>query len=63
MKKFENLSQNELLIIHGGSEESYTLGYNIGYFLGAMTSNAVNAMVAFADGVKEGVQAIKDLKS
>jgi hypothetical protein len=39
------------------------LGYKIGSFLGAMTSNALNAMNAFADGVREGVKAVEILKS
>ncbi len=63
MGKLEILNDQELLLISGGSEESYSLGYKLSRFLGAFTSNALNAMDAFADGVREGVQAIKDLKS
>ncbi len=63
MKQFEKLNGDDLLYINGGSEESYSWGYKIGSFLGAMTSNALNAMNAFADGVREGVKAVEILKS
>lgn len=63
MKQFEDLNREELLYINGGSEESYSWGYKIGNFLGAMTSNALHAMDAFADGVREGIEAIRVLKS
>lgn len=63
LKKLEELTEKELLLISGGSEESYSWGYKIGNFLGSMTSNALNAMHAFADGIREGVAAVKDLKS
>lgn len=62
MEKFQSLNDQELLLINGGSEKSYSIGYEIGRFLGAFTSNVINATVAFADGVREGVQAVKDLK-
>lgn len=63
MKQFEDLNREELLYTNGGSEESYSWGYKIGNFLGAMTSNALQAMDAFADGVREGIEAIRVLKS
>lgn len=63
MGKLEILNDRDLLLINGGSEESYSLGYKLGRFMGAFASNALNAMDAFADGVREGVQAIRDLKS
>jgi hypothetical protein len=62
MNQFEELTEKELLFIYGGSEESYSWGYKIGNFLGAMTSNALNAMHAFAEGVREGVKAVETLK-
>lgn len=58
----KDLKTNELLLINGGSEESYTLGYKIGNFFGRFTSNAIHAMDAFADGVREGIEAVKVLK-
>jgi len=63
MKNLRELTEQELLLINGGSEESYSWGYKIGNFLGAMTSNALNAMHAFAEGVREGIVAVKDLKN
>lgn len=63
MKELEELNLEQLLHINGGSEESYSWGYKIGSFLGAMTSNALHAIDAFADGVREGIEATKELKS
>lgn len=63
MDKIRNLDENELLLINGGSEESYSFGYKIGEFLGAFTSNAIHAMDAFADGVREGIEAVRTLRS
>jgi hypothetical protein len=62
MKNLFELNEKELLLISGGSEESYSLGFKIGEFLGAFTSNLIHAMDAFADGVREGVEAVKVLK-
>lgn len=61
MEKFSYLNEDEQVHINGGSEESYELGYSIGSFLGAFTANAAKAFKAFADGVREGMQALKDL--
>jgi hypothetical protein len=55
----KELNKSELLLINGGSKESYSLGYKIGSFFGAFTSNAIHAVDAFADGVREGVEAVK----
>lgn len=61
MEKFSYLNEKELVYINGGSDESYELGYSIGRFVGAFTANAANAFQAFANGVREGMQALKDL--
>jgi len=58
----KDLNTSELLLINGGSEESYGLGYTIGSFFGRFTSNAIHAMDAFADGVREGVAAVGTLR-
>ncbi|MEN2284461.1 hypothetical protein AAGF08_20115 [Algoriphagus sp. SE2] len=61
MEKLTHLNREELILINGGSEESYNLGYKIGNFVGSFTSNALNAMNAIVDGMKEAAEVISKI--
>lgn len=62
MENFKELSKNDLILINGGSEESYQLGYKVGYFIGGFVSNTLHAMNALVEGIKEAAEVLDKIK-